>query len=179
MNVDERGEQAGQAVGAPQCQVRPLCGAVGGGSRSLGSLLSALRPQLVLLWAAALFPAPEDWADLQGAVYRLLVVLLCCLATRTLPGFLRPETNALRDAGLDLHALYLQAERFASQPEAALRIHVTHLGCSRPPRLDSGVKALLQLPASDPAYWATAYFDLLLDKVSGRDARGFGPGAWL
>lgn len=132
------------------------------GGRSPGLTFAHLK--LVLLWAAALFPAPEDWAELQGAVYRLLVVLLCCLATRTLPGFLRPETNALRDAGLDLHALYLQAERFASQPEAALRIHVTHLGCSRPPRLDSGVKALLQLPASDPAYWATAYFDLLLDK---------------
>ncbi|XP_055964341.1 protein mab-21-like 4 [Sorex fumeus] len=132
------------------------------GGRSPGLTFSHLK--LVLLWAAALFPAPEDWAELQGAVYRLLVVLLCCLATRKLPGFLRPETNALGDAGLDLHALYQRAEHFASQPEAALRIHVTHLGRSPPPRLASGVKALLQLPASDPSYWATAYFDMLLDK---------------
>lgn len=132
------------------------------GGRSPGLTFSHLK--LVLLWAATLFPAPEDWAELQGAVYRLLMVLLCCLATRKLPGFLRPETNALGDAGLDLHALYQCAEHFASQPEAALRIHVTHLGRSPPPRLTSGVKALLQLPASDPSYWATAYFDMLLDK---------------
>lgn len=121
--------------------------------------------QTVLLWACALFPAPEDWAELQGAVYRLLVVLLCCLATRKLPHFLRPEQDLLRGSGLDLHALYQRVELFASQPEASLRIHVTHLGRSPPPRLGSGVKALLQLPANDPAYWATAYFDVLLDKV--------------
>lgn len=132
------------------------------GGRSPGLTFNHLK--LVLLWASALFPAPEDWAELQGAVYRLLVVLLCCLATRKLPGFLRPETNALQDAGLDLHVLYQRAEHFASEPEAALRIHVTHLGRSPPPRLATGVKALLQLPASDPSYWATAYFDMLLDK---------------
>nr|KAF6450618.1 mab-21 like 4 [Molossus molossus] len=118
----------------------------------------------VLLWASALFPAPEDWVELQGAVYRLLVVLLCCLATRKLPHFLRPELNLLQDARLDLDALYQRVERFASQPEAALRLHATHLGRSPPPRIGHGVKALLQLPASDPAYWATAYFDVLLDK---------------
>ncbi|XP_012590229.1 PREDICTED: uncharacterized protein C2orf54 homolog [Condylura cristata] len=120
--------------------------------------------QMVLLWAAVLFPAPEDWAELQGAVYRLLVVLLSCLASRDLPHFLWPEHNLLRGAGLDLHAVYQHAELFASQPEAALRLHATHLGRSPPPRIDSGAKALLQLPASDPAYWATAYFDVLLDK---------------
>ncbi|XP_045651876.1 protein mab-21-like 4 [Ursus americanus] len=118
----------------------------------------------VLLWAAVLFPGPEDWADLQGAVYRLLVVLLCCLATRNLPHFLYPEWNLLKGAGLDLNALYQRVERFASQPEPSLRIHVTHLGRSPPPRIGNGVKALLQLPASNPAYWATAYFDVLLDK---------------
>nr|KAF6496267.1 mab-21 like 4 [Rousettus aegyptiacus] len=132
------------------------------GGRSPGLTFSHL--QTALLWACALFPAPEDWAELQGAVYRLLVVLLCCLATRKLPHFLRPEQNELRGSGLDLHGLYQRVERFASQPEAALRIHVTHLGRSPPPRLSSGVKALLQLPADDPAYWATAYFDVLLDK---------------
>nr|XP_045723377.1 protein mab-21-like 4 [Mirounga angustirostris] len=118
----------------------------------------------VLLWASVLFPEPEDWAELQGAVYRLLVVLLCCLATRNLPHFLYPEWNLLKDAGLDLSTLYQHVEHFASQPEASLRIHVTHLGRSPPPRISHGVKALLQLPASNPAYWATAYFDVLLDK---------------
>lgn len=140
-----------------------------GGSRA-GGLSCRLPPQTVLLWASALFPAPEDWAELQGAVYRLLVVLLCCLATGNLPHFLCPERSLLRGAGLDLRALYQRVERFASQPEAALRIHATHLGRGRPPRIPNGVRALLQLPASDPAYWATAYFDVLLDKVgvSGR-----------
>ncbi|KAJ8781679.1 hypothetical protein J1605_010937 [Eschrichtius robustus] len=104
-----------------------------------------------------LFPAPEGWAELQGAVYRQLVVLLCCLATRNLPHFLYPERNLLQDSGLDLSALSQRVERFAGQPEASLRIRP-------PPRIGSGVKALLQLPASDPAYWVTAYFDVLLDK---------------
>lgn len=132
------------------------------GGRSPGLTFSHLK--MVLLWASALFPAPEDWAELQGAVYRLLVVLLCCLATQKLPHFLQPEHDLLRGAGLDLGALYQRVERFASQPEASLRIHATHLGPSPPPRIDHGVKALLQLPASDPTYWATAYFDVLLDK---------------
>lgn len=127
----------------------------------------------MLLWAAALFPAPEDWAELQGAVYRPLVVLLCCLATKNLPHFLHPEWNLLQDPGLDLGALYQRVERFASQPEAALRIHATHLGRSPPPRVGNGLRALLQLPAGEPAYWATAYFDVLLDKVG---AEAGGPG---
>ncbi|XP_037017374.2 protein mab-21-like 4 isoform X1 [Artibeus jamaicensis] len=132
------------------------------GGQSPGLTFGHLKT--VLLWASALFPAPEDWAELQGAVYRLLVVLLCCLATQKLPHFLHPECNLLHGAGLDLGALYQRVERFASQPEASLRIHATHLGPSPPPRIDHGVKALLQLPASDPTYWATAYFDVLLDK---------------
>ncbi|XP_019813598.2 protein mab-21-like 4 isoform X3 [Bos indicus] len=132
------------------------------GGRSPGLTFGHLK--MVLLWAAALFPAPEDWAELQGAVYRPLVVLLCCLATRNLPHFLHPERNLLQDTGLDLGALYQRVERFASQPEAALRIHATHLGRSPPPRVGSGLRALLQLPAGEPAYWATAYFDVLLDK---------------
>lgn len=128
----------------------------------------------MLLWASVLFPAPEDWAELQGAVYRLLVVLLCCLATRNLPHFLHPEHNLLQDTSLDLNALYQRVEHFASQPEASLRIHVTHLGRSPPPRIGHGVKALLQLPASDPTYWATAYFDVLLDKVGTDSGGGLG-----
>ncbi|XP_003474415.1 protein mab-21-like 4 [Cavia porcellus] len=117
-----------------------------------------------LLWACALFPAPEDWAELQGAVYRVLVVLLCCLATGTMPNVLHPGLDLLLGSGLDLGRVYQQAEGFARQPEAALRIHATHVGRSPPPRVGHGVKALLQLPASDPTYWATAYFDVLLDK---------------
>ncbi|XP_012611054.2 protein mab-21-like 4 [Microcebus murinus] len=132
------------------------------GGRRAGLTFSHLKT--VLLWACVLFPAPEDWAELQGAVYRLLVVLLSCLATRNLPHFLHPELNLLQDGGLDLNAVYQRVEAFASQPEASLRIHATHLGRSPPPRIGGGVKALLQLPASDPAYWATAYFDVLLDK---------------
>ncbi|XP_019300863.2 protein mab-21-like 4 [Panthera pardus] len=132
------------------------------GGQSPGLTFSHLKT--VLLWASTLFPAPEDWAELQGAVYRLLVVLLCCLATGNLPHFVYPKRNLLSDAGLDLNALYQRVERFASQPEASLRIHVTHLSRGPPPRIGNGVKALLQLPASDPAYWATAYFDVLLDK---------------
>lgn len=132
------------------------------------------HPQMVLLWASTLFPGPEDWAELQGAVYRLLVVLLCCLATRNLPHFLHPEWNLLQDAGLDLNVLYRHVEHFASQPEVSLRIHVTHLGRSPPPRIDNGVKALLQLPASDPSYWATAFFDVLLDKVGAAGRGGLG-----
>ncbi|EGV95320.1 Uncharacterized protein C2orf54-like [Cricetulus griseus] len=81
-----------------------------------------------------------------------------------LPHFLYPEHNLLQDSGLDLGVIYQRVEHFASQPEESLRIHVTHLGHSRPPRIDNGVKALLQLPASDPTYWTTAYFDFLLDK---------------
>lgn len=139
------------------------------GGRSPGLTFSHLKT--VLLWAATLFPAPEDWAELQGAVYRPLVVLLCCLATKNLPHFLHPEWNLLQDAGLDLGALYQRVEHFASQPEAALRIHATHLGRSPPPRVGSGLRALLQLPAGEPAYWATAYFDVLLDKFQAFNIR--------
>ncbi|XP_005411202.1 PREDICTED: uncharacterized protein C2orf54 homolog [Chinchilla lanigera] len=132
------------------------------GGREPGLTFNHLKT--VLLWACALFPAPEDWTELQGAVYRVLVVLLCCLASRTLPHFLHAERDLLQGGDLDLGAVYQHAESFARQPEAALRIHATHLGRSPPPRVGHGVKALLQLPASDPAYWATAYFDVLLDK---------------
>uniref|UniRef100_A0A8D2B991 Mab-21 like 4 n=1 Tax=Sciurus vulgaris TaxID=55149 RepID=A0A8D2B991_SCIVU len=132
------------------------------GGQSPGLTFDHLK--VALLWASALFPTPEDWAELQGAVYRVLVVLLCCLATRNLPHPLQPRHNLLRSCGLDLSAVYRRVESFARRPEASLRIHATHLGPGAPPRVDTGVKALLQLPASDPAYWTTAYFDVLLDK---------------
>nr|XP_020038652.1 uncharacterized protein C2orf54 homolog [Castor canadensis] len=133
-----------------------------GGGQISGLTFDHLKT--VLLWASVLFPAPEDWVELQGSVYRLLVVLLCCLATRNLPHFLHPGCNLLQGDSLNLNAIYQHVESFASQPEASLRIHVTHLGRGLPPRIDNGVKALLQLPADDPAYWTTAYFDVLLDK---------------
>ncbi|XP_027731756.1 protein mab-21-like 4 isoform X2 [Vombatus ursinus] len=71
--------------------------------------------------------------------------------------------NLLQGHGLDLNALYQQVEKFASQPEQFLKIHVTHLFPS-PPRIDNGIKAFLQLPANNQTYWDTAYFDVLLDK---------------
>lgn len=74
----------------------------------------------MLLWASVLFPAPEDWGDLQGSVLCLLVVLLCCLATRKMPHFLYPERNLLQDSGLDLGLIYQRVEHFASQPEESL-----------------------------------------------------------
>lgn len=170
--VGVRGRVGTALVRVVGCR-RPGAGAGRHGLDHLGRLqpthregpAPAVLPQTVLLWASVLFPAPEDWAELQGAVYRLLVVLLCSLATRKLPHFLSPERNLLQDPDLDLGALYQRVERFASQPEASLRIHVTHLGPSPPPRIRGGIEALLQLPARDPAYWATAYFDVLLDKV--------------
>lgn len=161
-----------------KAQGRERCGWEQGGAARVRVVGQEARDdpavlQTVLLWASVLFPAPEDWAELQGAVYRLLVVLLCCLATWKLPHFLHPQRNLLQGSGLDLGAIYERVEGFASQPEAALRIHATHLGRSPPPRIGSGLKALLQLPASDPTYWATAYFDVLLDKVgAGRGSLG-------
>ncbi|KFO22546.1 protein mab-21-like 4 [Fukomys damarensis] len=133
------------------------------GGREPGLTFDHLKT--VLLWACSLFPAPEDWTELQGAVYRVLVVLLCCLASRTLPHFLQAGRDLLQGGSLDLGTIYQHVEGFARQPEAALRIHATHLGRSPPPRTGHRVRALLQLPASDPAYWATAYFDVLLDKI--------------
>uniref|UniRef100_F7FCW1 Mab-21 like 4 n=1 Tax=Monodelphis domestica TaxID=13616 RepID=F7FCW1_MONDO len=131
------------------------------GGKKAGLTFDQLK--MVLLWATELFPSPEDWTDLEGSVYRLLVVLLCCLAARNLPHFLFPKHNLLQGRGLDLNSVYQQVEKFASQPEQSLQIHVTHLFAS-PPRLDTGIKALLQLPANSPSYWHTAYFDVLLDK---------------
>ncbi|XP_068939492.1 protein mab-21-like 4 [Petaurus breviceps papuanus] len=131
------------------------------GGKKAGLTFDQLK--MVLLWATELFPSPEDWSDLEGSVYRLLVVLLCCLATKNLPHFLFPQHNLLQGQGLDLNSLYQQVETFASQPELFLKIHVTHLFPS-PPRIDNGIKAFLQLPANNHIYWDTAYFDVLLDK---------------
>uniref|UniRef100_K7GGU1 Mab-21 like 4 n=1 Tax=Pelodiscus sinensis TaxID=13735 RepID=K7GGU1_PELSI len=74
--------------------------------------------KMVLLWATELFPSPEDWEDLDGSVYRLLVILLRCLATRNLPHFLHPEENLFRGAAAS--ALYPRVRGFASSPSALL-----------------------------------------------------------
>ncbi|XP_074860683.1 protein mab-21-like 4 [Carettochelys insculpta] len=119
--------------------------------------------KMVLLWAMELFSSHEDWEELEGSVYRLLVILLCCLATKNLPHFLHPEENLFRGEALDLSALYCNVEAFASSPEHFLKCHLSHTAQNHRP-LDNGLKAWLQLPAQDGAYWSTAYFDVLLTK---------------
>lgn len=64
--------------------------------------------------------------------------------------------NLLQDPGLDLGALYQRVERFASPARGRPASHATHLGRSPRRRVGSGLRALLQLPAGEPAYWATA-----------------------
>lgn len=122
--------------------------------------------QMVLLWSMELFPSPEDWQDLEGSVYRLLVILLRCLATRHLPHFLHPEENLFQGEALDLTSLYHKVESFAQDPRRFLRFHF-----GLPARTDSwladpSTRALLHLPAEDRSYWDTAYFDILLSQVT-------------
>lgn len=124
-------------------------------------------PQMVLLWSTELFPSPEDWQDLEGSVYRLLVVLLRCLATRRLPHFLRPEENLFHGEPLDLASLQQKVEAFAQDPPRFLRFHFGHPASTKGLQADPELRALLQLPAEDRAYWDTAYFDTLLNQVSG------------
>ncbi|XP_062987587.1 protein mab-21-like 4 [Elgaria multicarinata webbii] len=120
--------------------------------------------KMVLLWAAHFFPTPEDWTNLEGSVYRLLVILLCCLVTRNLPHFLYPEQNMFQDDGLDLSSLYPKVESFASNPERFLKFHFAIKDNNTYPPMDNGLKTLLHLPAEDSAYWGTAFFDMLLNK---------------
>uniref|UniRef100_A0A8C8SE09 Mab-21 like 4 n=1 Tax=Pelusios castaneus TaxID=367368 RepID=A0A8C8SE09_9SAUR len=120
--------------------------------------------KMVLLWATELFPSPEDWEDLEGSVYRLLVILLCCLATKNLPHFLCPEENLFQGEDLDLSMLYHRVEAFASSPAHFLKCHFIQAVRANHQQPDNGIKAWLQLPAKDGAYWDTAYFDVLLSK---------------
>lgn len=120
---------------------------------------------MVLLWATHFFPSPEDWIDLEGSVYRLLVILLCCLVTKNLPHFLYPEENLFQGDGLYLSSLYLKVENFASSPERYLKFHFA-IRENNLHQMDNGLKALLHLPAEDKAYWDTAFFDMLLNKVT-------------
>ncbi|XP_005050852.1 PREDICTED: uncharacterized protein C2orf54 homolog [Ficedula albicollis] len=120
--------------------------------------------KMVLLWSTELFPSPEDWQDLEGSVYRLLVILLRCLATQHLPHFLNPEQNLFQGAGPDLASLYHKVESFAWDPQRFLRFHFGLHGFSGSWRADSETRALLQLPTKGGSYWDTAYFDMLLSQ---------------
>nr|XP_028584309.1 protein mab-21-like 4 [Podarcis muralis] len=120
--------------------------------------------KMVLLWATHFFPSPEDWMDLEGSVYRLLVILLCCLVTKHLPHFLYPEQNMFQgDDVLELSSLYPKVESFAIEPEHFLKFNFVREGKTHQ-QMDNGLKALLHLPAEDKAYWSTAFFDMLLNK---------------
>ncbi|XP_029472791.1 protein mab-21-like 4 [Rhinatrema bivittatum] len=126
--------------------------------------LSFYHLKIVLFWATELFPSPEDWDDLEASVYRLLVILLCGLATRNLPDFLYPDRNLFQGVDLELSSLYNKVEEFANSPEQFLKIHITHQVAKSSQRVENGIKTLLQLPANDGIYWDTPYFDILLNK---------------
>lgn len=134
------------------------------------SLHSVFSPvQMVLLWSTELFPSPEDWQDLEGSVYRLLVVLLRCLATQRLPHFLHPEQNLFQGDPHRLALLYPKVEAFAWDPARFLRFHFGLPARADGVQADPALRALLHLPAKDGTYWDTAYFDVLLSQVTGRE----------
>ncbi|XP_009087548.3 protein mab-21-like 4 [Serinus canaria] len=120
--------------------------------------------KMVLLWSTELFPSPEDWQDLEGSVYRLLVILLRCLATQKLPHFLNPEENLFQGAAPDLASLYHKVECFAWDPQRFLRFHFGLHGFRGSCQADMETRALLQLPTKDGSCWDTAYFDILLSQ---------------
>nr|XP_016847602.1 PREDICTED: uncharacterized protein C2orf54 homolog isoform X2 [Anolis carolinensis] len=126
--------------------------------------LTSHHLEMVLLWATHLFPSPEDWISLEGSVYRLLVVLLCCLVTKDLPHFLYPEQNLFQDDGVDLSNLYPKVESFACTPELYLKFRFATREGNTYKSMDNGLKTLLHLPAEDKTYWNTAFFDMLLNK---------------
>ncbi|XP_030072734.1 protein mab-21-like 4 isoform X1 [Microcaecilia unicolor] len=128
--------------------------------------LSFYHLKIILFWATELFPSSEDWDDLEASVYRLLVILLCCLASKNLPDFLYPDRNLFQGVDLDLSSLYSKVEEFANKPEQFLKIHITHLVAKRSQRVENGIKTLLQLSANDGSYWDTPFFDILLNKFS-------------
>ncbi|KAM7044097.1 protein mab-21-like 4 [Acridotheres tristis] len=134
-----------------------------GGQGGKGSL-TFNHLKMVLLWSTELFPSPEDWQDLEGSVYRLLVILLRCLATQHLPHFLNPEENLFQGAGPDLPSLYHKVESFAWDPQRFLHFHFGLHGFSGSWQADTETRALLQLPTKDASYWDTAYFDMLLSQ---------------
>ncbi|XP_063264707.1 protein mab-21-like 4 [Prinia subflava] len=134
-----------------------------GGEGGKGSL-TFNHLKMVLLWSTELFPSPEDWQDLEGSVYRLLVILLRCLATQHLPHFLNPEENLFQGAAPDLASLYYKVESFAWDPQRFLHFHFGPHGFSGSWQADAETRALLQLPREDGSHWDTAYFDVLLSQ---------------
>lgn len=124
-------------------------------------------PQMVLLWSTELFPSSEDWQDLEGSVYRLLVILLRCLATRRLPHFLHTEENLFQGEPQDLASLYHKVESFTKDPPRFLCFHFGLPARTDSWQADASTQALLQLPDKDGSYWDTAYFDILLSQVMG------------
>ncbi|XP_031975977.1 protein mab-21-like 4 [Corvus moneduloides] len=134
-----------------------------GGEAGKGSL-TFNHLKMVLLWSTELFPSPEDWQDIEGSVYRLLVILLRCLATQHLPHFLNPEENLFQGAAPDLASLYHMVESFAWDPQRFLHFHFGLHACSGSWQADPDTRALLQLLAEDGSYWDTAYFDTLLSQ---------------
>uniref|UniRef100_A0A6J0T0A3 Protein mab-21-like 4 n=1 Tax=Pogona vitticeps TaxID=103695 RepID=A0A6J0T0A3_9SAUR len=120
--------------------------------------------KMVLLWATYFFPSSEDWMNLEGSVYRLLVILLCCLANKTLPHFLYPEQNLFQGDGLELSNLYAKVETFACSPGQFLKFHFITTDGKPYHQRDNGLKDLFHLLAEDKAYWDTAFFDVLLNK---------------
>lgn len=120
---------------------------------------------MILLWATHFFPSSEDWLSLEGSVYRLLVILLCCLVTKDLPHFLYPEQNLFKNDSLYLTVLYPKVESFAISPKYFLKFHFAQREGKEYHQKDNGLKALLHLPAENRDYWDTAFFDMLLSKV--------------
>uniref|UniRef100_A0A8C4UAL3 Mab-21 like 4 n=1 Tax=Falco tinnunculus TaxID=100819 RepID=A0A8C4UAL3_FALTI len=121
--------------------------------------------KMVLLWSTEFFPSPEDWQDLEGSVYRLLVILLRCLATRHLPHFLHPEENLFQGEALDFASIYCKVDSFAREPQRFLRFHFGLPERTVSWQADPSTQALLQLPTENRSYWDTAYFDILLSQV--------------
>ncbi|XP_048398172.1 protein mab-21-like 4 isoform X1 [Stegostoma tigrinum] len=123
--------------------------------------------KMVLLWAMKFFPAPEDWIDLESSVYRMVVVLLRCLALQNLPNYFMHEINLFQEnfqAQFDFQTIYKKVQGFADTPEKFLQIHLTHLLPVPRQHIDSYLKMLLQIQDNEGLYWNTAYFDIILNK---------------
>uniref|UniRef100_H3A739 Mab-21 like 4 n=1 Tax=Latimeria chalumnae TaxID=7897 RepID=H3A739_LATCH len=127
--------------------------------------LTFLHLQTALLWAVEFFPSLEDWSMLELSAYRVLVVLLRCLATQNLPSFFQPQLNLFQGEELSLKALFLKVLEFTDCPEQFLQIHITHLLPKQHHRVDEDVMMLLRMADPEGTYWNTAYFDVLLQKL--------------
>uniref|UniRef100_A0A8B9TSB4 Uncharacterized protein n=1 Tax=Anas platyrhynchos TaxID=8839 RepID=A0A8B9TSB4_ANAPL len=108
---------------------------------STGLSFDHLKVGQVLAAARSCFPRQEDWQDLEGSVYRLLV-------------------NLFHGEPLDLASLQQKVEAFAQDPPRFLRFHFGHPASTKGLQADPELRALLRLPDGDRAYWDTAYFDI-------------------